>query len=92
MARIPQFKSNEEAAAFWDSHSLADFDEDLAPAVDVGFRPPHKQIVSLRLDAEDARLLELIARSKGLSLSTLARTWVKERLVQLSQAPKTAEE
>jgi len=32
MAKIPKFKSDKELAKFWDTHSLADFEEDLVPA------------------------------------------------------------
>lgn len=32
MAKIPKFKSDKEAAQFWDTHRLTDYEEDLKPA------------------------------------------------------------
>lgn len=32
MAKIPKFKSDKELAKFWDTHSLADFADNLVPA------------------------------------------------------------
>lgn len=37
MAKIPQFKSDREAAVFWETHSLADFEEDLVVVKGVSF-------------------------------------------------------
>lgn len=31
-SRIPEFKSLEEAAEFWDTHSTADFEDEFEPA------------------------------------------------------------
>lgn len=35
--KIPKFKSDKEAAKFWNTHSLADFEKELKPAKDVIF-------------------------------------------------------
>jgi predicted DNA binding CopG/RHH family protein len=88
MAKIPHFKTDAEAAEFWDSHSLADFDEDLEQVDDLEFKAPQKHVISLRLDPEDIQRLKLLARHKGIGHSTLARIWVKEKLTELSRKIK----
>ncbi len=85
MATIPHFKTDEEAAAFWDSHSLADFSDDLEAADDIEFHAPQKQVISLRLDPEDVQLIKRLAHRKGIGHSTLAPIWVKEKLVELTR-------
>lgn len=82
MARIPQFKSDKEAAEFWDTHSLADFEKELRPAKDVIFVKPDRQVVSLRLDRRLINALKRYAQHKGIGYSTLLRMWVVERLDQ----------
>ena len=84
LAKIPHFKTDDEAAAFWDTHSLADFSDGLELMEDVEFRTPQKQIISLRLEPDDVQLLKRLARRKGIGHSTLVRIWVKERLVELA--------
>jgi len=79
MAKIPKFKSDKEAAEFWDTHSLADYEEDLKPAKDVVFVRPDRQIISLRLDTKIVKALKRIASEKGIGYSPLLRMWIIER-------------
>ena len=79
MGKIPYFKSDREAAQFWDTHSLADFDEELESADDVVFVRPQRQIVSLRLDRKVVSALKFLAKRKGLGYSSLLRMWVLEK-------------
>lgn len=82
MGSIPRFKSDKEAAAFWDTHSLADFEKELRPAKEVVFVRPRRQVVSLRLDRKLVGALRHYARRKGIGYSSLLRMWVLERLDQ----------
>jgi len=79
MARIPKFKTEKEIADFWDTHSLADFEDELRPAKDVVFVKPERQIVSLRLDTKIVRALKALAATKGIGYSPLIRMWILER-------------
>lgn len=79
MAKIPRFKSDAEAAAFWEAHSLADFEADLSPARHVVFVKPERQVVSLRLDRRIVSTLKRLAQRRGLGYSSLLRMWVLER-------------
>jgi hypothetical protein len=80
--RLPRFKSREEEAKFWDTHSLADFADELEPAAVKADRPLG-QILGIRLDAETVDRLACIGRAKGIGPSTLARIWIMERLAEV---------
>ena len=79
MAKIPKFKSDKEAAQFWDTHSLTDFEEDLRPAKDVVFVKPELQVISLRLDRKVVQSLKAYGAKKGLGYSSLLRMWILEK-------------
>ena len=79
--KIPEFKSIEEEAEFWDTHSLADYwdkFDDVKLSVDL--KKPRDDMLILRLQKELKQRLNKIAKNNGLDLSTLARMWLIEKL------------
>lgn len=78
--KIPAFKSYEEEANFWDTHSFTDF-EDEWEDVDIVFEldKPREESLVLRVQKSLKNRLKKIARSKGLNVSTLARMWLMEK-------------
>ena len=82
--RIPELKTDQEAAEFWDTHSFADYAEDTELVEDVEFSPPLKQI-SLRLAPSQIARLKRIAATKGIGYQTMLRMWITERVRQESQ-------
>lgn len=78
--KIPHFKSEEEEVKFWDKHSLDEFDEELEEVQVECIRD--NSILPVRLDRDDILHLKNLAKKKGLTQNTLARIWIKERLVQ----------
>ena len=76
---IPAFASREEEAAFWDSHSLADYWDEFKP-VRVQVAKRLSQGITVRLDRETLAELRGRAREKGIGPTTLIRMWVLERL------------
>ncbi|MBF8303376.1 MAG: hypothetical protein HW396_1657 [Candidatus Dadabacteria bacterium] len=80
MRKIPKFKSDQEAAQFWDTHSLIEFEDDLELVKEKVFVKPEKQVMTIRVDKKLANALKIIAREKGINYSTLARMWLIERL------------
>lgn len=80
-SRIPLFRSIAEEAEFWDTHSLADFEDELEEATEVKFIPggPTKT-VTLRLDLDTLAALHDTARAHGVPASRLARLWIFERV------------
>jgi hypothetical protein len=78
-ASIPKrFRSIDEAAAFWDSHSLTDYAEYLTPAR-IKFRLRHR-VHLLAVDPDIAAQLRAASKARGLSPETVANLWLRERL------------
>lgn len=72
-----EFESIEEAAEFWDSHSLADY-WDETQEVQIEVRAIRKQRVALA--SELAKQVADVAKREGVSVETLVNLWVAERL------------
>ena len=80
MGKIPRFKSDQEAAQFWDTHSLTEFEDDLELVREKVFVKREKQVMTIRVDKKLVNAMKAIAREKGINYSTLARMWLLERL------------
>lgn len=78
--QLPEFKTDEEAAEFWDTHSIADYWDQMEP-VEVTFAPDALKLkqVCLRLSPRQVESVKRIARSKGLRYQTMLRMWITER-------------
>lgn len=77
--QIPEFKSYEEEANFWDTHSLADYQDQLK-VVRVKFAKNLSIPLTIRVDEKMLRKLREEAHKKGIGPTTLARMWILERL------------
>lgn len=71
------FNSIQEAAEFWDTHSLADY-WDETQEVEIEVRAPRRQRVVLA--TELTQKVKEIAIREGVSVETLVNIWVAERL------------
>lgn len=75
---IPEnFSSIEAAAEFWDTHSLADYEDLLEDVADVKIDVVRSHF---RVDAELAQQINRIARRRGISSETLVNLWLKEKV------------
>ena len=80
-SRIPTFKTIEEEAAFWDTHSSEEFADELTPVETVKFVKAHsKKALTVRFDEDMFEELTQEAREKGIGPSTLARMIILEHL------------
>ena len=79
MKKIPKFKTDGEAARFWESHHFQDYYKDTKEA-GIKFVRRAKRTVAVRLDPDDIKSVEKIAEHKGLSYTSLLRMWIKEHL------------
>jgi predicted DNA binding CopG/RHH family protein len=77
--RIPEFASVEEEAAFWDTHSTADYEDEFKP-VRVRFAKNLSHGITIRLDAETLEQVRSEAHEKGIGATTLIRMWVLEHV------------
>lgn len=87
-SRIPHFKSIEEEAEFWDTHSTTEFEDEFEDVPDVRFvvvRAQPKKALTVRLPEESLADLTQQAREQGLRPSTLARIWILEHLKEATK-------
>ncbi len=78
---IPPFKTLEEEANFWDTHSAVD---KIDKGTVVGFHQANKtDTITIRFQPEHLQSLREEAMQKGVGPTTLARMWVLEHLKQL---------
>ena len=71
------FNSIEEAAEYWDSHSLVDY-WDLTSEVEIDLHASRRQWVPLA--ANLAQKVARQARQEGVSVETLINLWIAEKL------------
>lgn len=85
---VPKFKSIQEEAEFWDTHSTEDFPDYWQPVTDIKFSKNlvsvYKKVVPIRLDEKTKKAIEKVAEAKGIGTSTAARMLIRERLAQLN--------
>jgi len=79
-SRIPEFASREEEAAFWDTHSLADYWDEFKP-IQVRFAEKLSESITIYLDPGTLERLRSLAQEKGVvGPMALVRMWIMERL------------
>lgn len=77
--KIPVFRTLDEEAKFWDTHSAADYWHQMKPINDSFVRPP-SQGITVRFEQRVLSTIRQLATKKGLGATTLIRMWVLERL------------
>lgn len=75
-----QFKTIEQAAEFWDTHSLADY-EDLQKDVDFEVDlKKERNYFAIQKELSDS--INKLAQSKGVLPETLVNLWLKEKIIE----------
>lgn len=70
-----------EEAEWWDTHSFADFWDELEDVEIIwDLEKPKDETLVVRLQKNAKDRLEKVAKSRGLNISTLARMWLLEKL------------
>jgi predicted DNA binding CopG/RHH family protein len=86
MRKIPKFKTDEETARFWETHSFEEYHRD-TKETEIKFIRKPKKTIAIRLDPDDIKSVETIAQRKGLSYTSLLRMWIKEHLSKETRYP-----
>ena len=81
VSSISKASTYEEMAAFWDTHSLADYD-DQTYAVEMTFDPATRR-TQVGIDPDLLSELRQIASQRHISTQTLVNLWLSERVMQL---------
>lgn len=76
---IPDFKSREEMAKFWDTHDASDYWNELKP-IKVKVAKNLSEGITIRMDSKTLDELRSKAQKKGIGPTTLARMWIMENL------------
>ena len=79
--KIPQTDSIRELAEFWDTHDLTDFEDELEEVHDPVFQPG----VTVPLTPKDAKVVNAIAKARGISPRALIHEWISEHIERLSK-------
>jgi len=94
MKKIPKFKTEEEEARFWDTHSPLDYSGEFVDVKEpfefassllkkaAERREERKRSLTLRMGQRQIDLAKVIARYRGLGYQTLMRIWVIEGIRQ----------
>ncbi|MDP3734856.1 MAG: CopG family antitoxin [bacterium] len=77
--RIPEFSSIEKEAAFWDTHSTADYEDEFKP-VRVRFAKNLSEGITIRFDPNTLEQVRSEAHERGVGATTLIRMWVLEHV------------
>jgi hypothetical protein len=79
---IPEFKSYEEMAEFWDTHSLGDYWDQTEPAdFEVSNQLYHRYLVPV--DREVFGRVQQAARTRGVSTAILLNLLLEQRLREI---------
>ncbi len=78
--KIPDFKSLEEAADYWDTHSFADYIQTTEP-VEIEVCLGRRRIF-LEINSDLSEKLIEIARKKKKSYGKLIGSWIREKIDQ----------
>jgi len=94
MKKIPHFKTEDEEARFWNTHSPVDYPGEFVDVKEpFEFEPgllkkaaqrreERKRTLTLRMGQRQIDIAKVIARYKGLGYQTLMRIWVIEGIRQ----------
>ena len=77
--KIPEFKTRQEEAEFWDTHSFTDFLDELKP-VKVRVAKNLSSGITIRFDPKTLGQIRIQAQRRGLGPTQLIRMWVTEKL------------
>lgn len=87
--QIPSFRSEEEAALFWENHEVLDYvDSDEFKVVKPSTKGPYsfvsaqvkprKQLISLRIDSEIVKKAKAYGVKKRVGYQTILRLWLEK--------------
>jgi len=85
MAKIPEFKTLDEAAAFWDTHDFEDYVDDTEVVtfeVHIPRRRKSLRRKSLTIPVEPQvyEQIEALAARRGVRVESLVSSWLKEKV------------
>jgi len=80
--------NDDELEEFWEKHQPEQYDGWQEGTL--RFMRPPKKLIPLRLDPRDARIIDKESKRTGINRAQLVRSWVREKIVQLSEEEKSS--
>ena len=80
ISRIPDFKSREEEAEWFDTHDMADYQDEFKTVKARFAKNLSGGGLNIRLDRETLATLRAKAHEQGIGPTTLVRMWILEHL------------
>jgi len=77
---IPEFKTIEDMANFWDSHDITDFEGELKEVQKPVFKLVPGRVISIMLAPGQYKELKNIADQKNVSASSLVNKWIVKHI------------
>ncbi len=82
-SKIPEFRSIEDEAKFWDTHDFTEFEDELEEVTDLRLLPVRAgNWLAFPLGEAAMATLQRLASERGLRPEDVAREWVLERLAR----------
>jgi hypothetical protein len=79
-SKLPRTDSIKELAQFWDTHDLADFEDELEEVPETDFEGGES--IRVPLKPAESKAIRRLAKSRGVTQTELAREWVVRGLEQ----------
>jgi predicted DNA binding CopG/RHH family protein len=78
--KIPKTDSIGELARFWDTHDLADFEDQLEDVTEPVFERKRETVIPVRLRRHEVEAVKRVAKTRGVREAALLWQWVREKL------------
>jgi hypothetical protein len=89
---IPATDSISELAAFWSTHDLTDYEDELEAVEGRVFeRHTDGRDLLLHLDPEEAVTVREAARAKGIDEAAIVREWIREHAPKIFLPPRSSQ-
>ena len=79
MAKIPEFKTLDEAAAFWDTHDFEDYVDDTEVVTFEVHIPRWRKSLTIPVEPQVYEQIEALAARRGIRVESLVSSWLKEK-------------
>ncbi len=80
MAKLPKFKTIEEEANFWDTHSFSDFADSYKEVKSDRVADKKDSVISVKIPTATKKALSIVAKKSHMAPSALIRMWTTEKL------------
>lgn len=92
LQRVPQTDSIDVLAAFWESHDVTDFEDELEEVSEPLFERVTSTTIQIELPEKEFAAIQRIAHEQQLDYAGLVRDWVLEKLYYAEMMRQVAKE